>query len=37
LIVGNSHLAYQVKIKRIFGNSKIIKTNKKFMIVEAIK
>ncbi len=36
-VVGNSHLAYQVKLKKIFGNSKILATNSKFMIVEAMK
>lgn len=36
-VVGNSHLGYQVKLKKIFGNSKIIATNNKFMIVDAIK
>lgn len=36
-IVGNSHLRYQQKLKKIFGNSEIIATNKKFMIVDAYK
>lgn len=36
-IVGNSHLGYQVKLKKIFGNSKIVATNSKFMIVDAVK
>lgn len=36
-VIGNSHLAYQVKLKKIFGNSTIIKTNKKFMIIDSIK
>jgi 23S rRNA (guanine1835-N2)-methyltransferase len=36
-VIGNSHLAYQVKLKKIFGNSQIVATNKKFMIVDAIK
>lgn len=36
-VIGNSHLAYQVKLKKIFGNSKIIATNNKFMICEAVK
>lgn len=35
-VIGNSHLAYQVKLKKIFGNSKIIATNKKFMIIDSI-
>lgn len=36
-VIGNSHLGYQVKLKKIFGNSKIVATNKKFMIVDSIK
>jgi 16S rRNA G1207 methylase RsmC len=37
LVIGNSHLGYQVKMKKIFGKSKIIATNQKFMICEARK
>lgn len=36
-VIGNSHLGYHQKLKKIFGNSKIIATNKKFMIVDAFK
>lgn len=36
-VIGNSHLGYQIKLKKIFGNSKIVATNKKFMIVDAVK
>lgn len=36
-VIGNSHLGYQAKLKHIFGNSKIVATNKKFMIVDAQK
>lgn len=36
-VIGNSHLAYQAKLKKIFGNSKIVATNPKFMIIDAIK
>ncbi len=36
-VIGNSHLGYQIKMKKIFGNSKIIATNNKFMICESIK
>lgn len=36
-VIGNSHLGYQVKLKKLFGNSKIVATNKKFMIVDAYK
>lgn len=37
VVIGNSHLGYQIKMKKIFGNSKIISTNQKFMICEAMK
>lgn len=36
IVIGNSHLAYQVKLRRIFGNSQIIASNKKFMIIKSI-
>jgi 23S rRNA (guanine1835-N2)-methyltransferase len=36
-VIGNSHLGYQIKIKKIFGNSQIIATNNKFIICEAYK
>lgn len=36
-IVGNSHLGYQQKMKKIFGNCKVIATNKKFMILDSQK
>jgi 16S rRNA G1207 methylase RsmC len=36
-VIGNSHLGYQVKLKKLFGNSKVIATNAKFMIIEASK
>jgi 16S rRNA G1207 methylase RsmC len=36
-VIGNSHLAYQTKLKKIFGQSRITATNTKFMIVDAEK
>jgi 23S rRNA (guanine1835-N2)-methyltransferase len=36
-IVGNRHLGYHAKIKKLFGNCSIIATNKKFVILSAIK
>lgn len=36
-VIGNSHLGYQIKLKKIFGNSQIVATNKKFIICEAKK
>lgn len=37
VVIGNSHLGYQIKMKKIFGNSKILATNQKFIISESIK
>ena len=36
-IVGNRHLGYHAKIKKLFGNCATIATNKKFVILSAIK
>jgi 16S rRNA (guanine1207-N2)-methyltransferase len=36
-VVGNRHLAYHAKLKRIFGNCEIIASNKKFVIHKSIK
>jgi 23S rRNA (guanine1835-N2)-methyltransferase len=36
-VIGNSHLGYQIKMKKLFGNSKIVATNTKFMICESYK
>ncbi len=36
-VIGNSHLAYQIKLKKIFGNGRIVATNKKFVICESRK
>ncbi len=37
VVIGNSHLGYQIKMKKIFGNSKLISTNQKFMICSSTK
>jgi 23S rRNA (guanine1835-N2)-methyltransferase len=36
-IVGNRHLGYHAKIKKLFGNCDTIATNKKFVVLSAIK
>lgn len=36
-IVGNRHLGYHLKLQKIFGNQKLIASNKKFVILKAIK
>lgn len=37
LIVGNRHLGYHLKLKRLFGNYKTLDSNKKFVILSATK
>ncbi|MDX2503013.1 MAG: methyltransferase, partial [Gammaproteobacteria bacterium] len=34
---GNRHLGYHLKLKKIFGNQKLIAANNKFVILKAIK
>jgi 23S rRNA (guanine1835-N2)-methyltransferase len=36
-LVGNRHLAYHAKLKRIFGNSEVLKSNRKFVVLRALK
>lgn len=36
-VVGNRHLDYHLKLKRLFGNAQLIAGNKKFVILKAIK
>lgn len=36
-VIGNTHLQYQVILKKLFENSKVVATNQKFMIVDAVK
>jgi 16S rRNA G1207 methylase RsmC len=36
-VVGNRHLHYAVKLKKIFGNSKVLAENKKFQVIIAVK
>jgi 16S rRNA (guanine1207-N2)-methyltransferase len=36
-IVGNRHLGYHAKLKKLFGNCTTVATNKKFVILSAIK
>ncbi|WP_163390333.1 methyltransferase [Enterovibrio norvegicus] len=37
VVIGNRHLGYHAKLKRLFGNAQIIASNSKFVIVEASK
>ncbi|MBT4501606.1 MAG: methyltransferase [Gemmatimonadetes bacterium] len=36
-IVGNRHLAYHAKLKRLFGNCRVIASNRKFVVLKATK
>ncbi|MQY16937.1 Ribosomal RNA large subunit methyltransferase G [Streptomyces sp. RB5] len=36
-LVGNRHLAYHVPLKRLFGNSTVIASNPKFVVLRAVK
>ena len=36
-VVGNRHLAYHLKLNKIFGNCDIIATNKKFVILRSVR
>ncbi|WP_440495178.1 methyltransferase, partial [Serratia sarumanii] len=36
-IVGNRHLDYHQKLKRLFGNCTLVASNKKFVILRAVK
>ncbi|CZF77357.1 Ribosomal RNA large subunit methyltransferase G [Grimontia celer] len=37
VVIGNRHLGYHAKLKRLFGNAQVIASNRKFVIVEAYK
>ena len=36
-VVGNRHLAYHVKLKKLFGNCNLVASNRKFVILSALK
>ena len=36
-VIGNRHLAYHIKLKKLFGNCKTIASNKKFVILTSVK
>lgn len=36
-LVGNRHLGYHLKLKKIFGNQKLVASNNKFVILKAVK
>lgn len=37
LLVGNRHLDYHQKLKRLFGNQRVVASNRKFVILNAIR
>jgi len=37
MIVGNRHLGYHIKLKKLFGRCEMVASNKKFVILKAIK
>lgn len=37
IVIGNRHLGYHAKLKRLFGNTRLLASNAKFVIVEAVK
>ncbi|WP_372651542.1 methyltransferase [Halobacteriovorax sp.] len=37
IVIGNGHLRYDLKLKKIFGNCTVINQNKKFMILESFR
>jgi len=37
LVIGNRHLDYHAKLKKLFGNCELIAANKKFVILKSIK
>ena len=36
-VIGNRHLGYHIKLKKIFNNCEVVATNKKFVILKAVK
>lgn len=36
-VVGNRHLAYHAKLKKLFGNVKTVASNRKFVILDAVR
>jgi 23S rRNA (guanine1835-N2)-methyltransferase len=36
-VVGNRHLGYHTKVKKVFGNCEMVTSNKKFVVLKAVK
>lgn len=36
-VIGNRHLGYHVKLRRLFGNSELVASDRKFVVLKAVK
>ncbi|MGY1577986.1 methyltransferase [Streptomyces sp. MN13] len=36
-VIGNRHLGYHVKLRRLFGNSEVVASDRKFVVLKAVK
>ncbi|MCF6217143.1 MAG: methyltransferase [Gammaproteobacteria bacterium] len=36
-VIGNRHLDYHIRLKKLFGNCKVVSSNKKFVILKSVK
>jgi 16S rRNA (guanine1207-N2)-methyltransferase len=36
-VVGNRHLGYHVTLRRVFGNSEVVASDPKFVVLRAVK
>jgi 16S rRNA (guanine1207-N2)-methyltransferase len=36
-VIGNRHLGYHVKLRRLFGNSQVVASDRKFVVLKAVK
>jgi 16S rRNA (guanine1207-N2)-methyltransferase len=36
-VVGNRHLGYHAKLKRLFGNCEVVASNTKFVVLRAVR
>ena len=36
-VIGNRHLGYHVKLRRLFGNSEVVASDPKFVVLKAVK
>ncbi|EPD63258.1 ribosomal RNA large subunit methyltransferase G [Streptomyces sp. HGB0020] len=36
-MIGNRHLGYHVKLRKVFGNSQLVAGDSKFVVLKAVK